>query len=109
MKRIFTSPRQIRVLALLAAAALAVGLLALVATVEPAEAAFPGQNGKIAFESTFRPGDSSTEIYVMNADGTAPTRLTNNQTADVAPASHRMEAGSPSLALIKTLAVPTFG
>jgi hypothetical protein len=42
MKRILTSPRRIRVLALLAAAALAVGLLMLV-QMKPAEATFPDQ------------------------------------------------------------------
>jgi hypothetical protein len=42
---------------------------------DEAGAAFPGANGKIAFEST-RDGDG--EIYVMNADGSGPTNLTNN-------------------------------
>jgi hypothetical protein len=37
---------------------------------------FPGENGKIAFSSQ-RDGDYY-EIYVMDADGSNPTRLTNN-------------------------------
>ena len=48
-------------------------------------AAPPGsaRSGQIAFVSR-RDGD--TEIYVMNADGTGQTRLTNNATADWSPA-----------------------
>jgi Tol biopolymer transport system component len=73
----------VRVLAIVAALALAACLLALVVRVEPSQAAFPGQNGKIAFISN---RDSArTEIYTMNADGTNPTRLTNNETHDVSP------------------------
>ena len=37
---------------------------------------------KIAFSSE---RDGNFEIYVMNANGTIPTRLTNNATADAAP------------------------
>ncbi|TLX99285.1 MAG: hypothetical protein E6K92_10400, partial [Thaumarchaeota archaeon] len=40
---------------------------------------FPGVNGKIAFAS-FR--DGNFEIYVMNADGTDQTRLTNDPAED---------------------------
>ena len=43
---------------------------------------FPGPNGKIAFEST---RDGNDEIYVMNADGTGQTRLTNNAAHDFRP------------------------
>ena len=48
-----------------------------------ADAAFPGQNGKIAFE-TYRDGDY--EIYSMDADGTNQTRLTNSSNTDTDPA-----------------------
>jgi Tol biopolymer transport system component len=41
----------------------------------PAQAAFPGADGKIVFESA-RDGDP--EVYVMNADGSGQTRLTTN-------------------------------
>jgi Tol biopolymer transport system component len=41
---------------------------------------------RIAFAST---RDGNSEIYVMNADGTAPTRLTNDAASDATP------AGSP--------------
>jgi Tol biopolymer transport system component len=43
------------------------------------EAAFPGEPGKIAFDST---RDGNTEIYVMNADGSEQTRLTNELAID---------------------------
>ena len=45
----------------------------------PAESAFPGANGKIAFVSH---RDGNFEIYVMNASGSGPTRLTNNPADD---------------------------
>ncbi len=41
----------------------------------PAGAAFPAANGKIAFSSD-RDGDQ--EIFLMNADGSGPVNLTNN-------------------------------
>jgi dipeptidyl aminopeptidase/acylaminoacyl peptidase len=83
MEHILTRPRQFRLLALLAAAALAAGLLALVAVVDPAEAAFPGQNGKIAFTSV---RDGNPEIYTMNADGSNQTNISNDAATDEAPA-----------------------
>ena len=46
-------------------------------------AAFPGANGKIAFKSD---RDGNDEIYVMNADGTGQTRLTNTPANDDGPA-----------------------
>jgi Ca2+-binding RTX toxin-like protein len=66
--------------------AAAAGFLA--AAAQPAEAAFPGQNGKIAFTS-FRESDSigvsNNEIYVMNPDGSGRTSLTSNKTDDEDP------------------------
>ena len=52
----------------------------------PALAGFPGQNGKIAFESN---RDGNSEIYTMNPDGSNVTRLTNNPGADRDPAWSR--------------------
>jgi Tol biopolymer transport system component len=43
---------------------------------------FPGENGKIAFESD---RDGNDEIYVMNADGSGQTRLTDNTAHDRSP------------------------
>jgi WD40-like Beta Propeller Repeat len=61
-------------------AALAVALIA-----APAQAAFPGQNGKIAF-ARFEGPAFNAEIYTMNADGTGQTNVTNNPDADERPA-----------------------
>ncbi len=47
------------------------------------EAAFPGQNGKIAFVSS---RDGNNEIYVMNADGTGLQNMTQNAANDYEPA-----------------------
>jgi len=49
----------------------------------PAQAAFPGANGRIAFVSN---RDANDEIYLMNADGSAPANLTNHPAQDAAPA-----------------------
>ena len=69
------------------AGALALTLAALVAAGGPAEAAFPGQNGKIAFVrgSKSPPVSPAGEIFVMNADGSGQTRLTNNSAFDGLP------------------------
>jgi WD40 repeat protein len=65
------------------------GLLALLLA-GPAHATFPGANGKIAF-ATNRDNPSASggafEIYAMGADGTNPSRLTNDTTDDFLPAS----------------------
>ena len=49
-----------------------------------AEAAFPGQNGKIAFDAIDASGDS--EIYTVNPDGTGRAPLTANGVNDFEPA-----------------------
>jgi Tol biopolymer transport system component len=65
-------------------AAVSVALVGLSVTLIPAsQAAFPGLNGKIAFE-TYR--DGNAEIYTMAPDGTALVNLTNAPAADRAPA-----------------------
>ena len=51
--------------------------------VPPAFAAFPGANGLVVFQSN---RDGNAEIYVMNADGTGQTNLTNNPATDSMPA-----------------------
>jgi len=58
-------------------------LLALIAGAVTVYAAFPGANGKIAFHSD---RDGNNEVYVMNADGSGQTNLTNNPAADIEPA-----------------------
>jgi Tol biopolymer transport system component len=75
-----------------ATVALAAGILVLITLVEPAEAAFPGSNGKIAFISDRTTGtgvnnpEGDYEIFAMNPDGTGLEQLTSNTAADFAPA-----------------------
>jgi Tol biopolymer transport system component len=79
--RIFTT------LPVIAAAILVTSLLVLVTAVEPAQAAFPGTNGKFVFVGS--PGSgSASEIYTADADGSNVTRLTNTffNIYDLAPA-----------------------
>lgn len=71
---------QSRALAVGAAAILALCLLVLVA-VQPAEAAFPGANGKVFFEST-RTG--SSQIFSMNPNGSEQTNITRDRTLNQA-------------------------
>lgn len=63
--------------ALAAALTLAASLL-LTQAERPARAAFPGQNGKIAFVSN---RDGNDEIYAMNPDGSGQVNLTNLDSA----------------------------
>ena len=61
----------------------AVALVALVAAT-PAHAAFPGQNGRIAYADD--PTDLGPyDIYSINPDGTAETQLTTDPANDVLP------------------------
>jgi len=68
--------------ALVTAAALAcVG--ALLAASHEAEAAFPGQNGRIAYVASI--SDAETNIYSMNPDGTDRKQLTDDSAGDYQP------------------------
>ena len=69
-------------LVLLAMAVVASLLLAPAA--KPAQAAFPGQNGKIVFERA--QVGVKAEIFTMNPDGTGQTNLTNDPANDNRPA-----------------------
>jgi len=55
----------LKISATAAVAALAATVFALIAAVEPAEAAFPGKNGKIVFDS-FLPGQADSEIVTLS-------------------------------------------
>jgi Tol biopolymer transport system component len=72
-------------------------VFALLLLVAPAHAAFPGKNGKIAFDSgrdepdpitcgSFGRHPCNSEIYTVNPDGTGVARLTNDLALDEAPA-----------------------
>jgi TolB protein len=60
-----------------------IAALALFLLPATAQAAFPGQNGKLAWSSN---RDGNHEIYSMNSDGSGVVRLTNDPQADVQPA-----------------------
>jgi hypothetical protein len=68
---------------------MAITLAILVATLaRPAEAAFPGVNGKIAFKSSRITADNPQgdyEIYSMKPDGTEIKPLTSNNWSDSDP------------------------
>jgi dipeptidyl aminopeptidase/acylaminoacyl peptidase len=70
----------VRARLLIAVAAIA----ALAMSVGPAQSAFPGANGKIVFASD-RDGVGNQNIYVMAADGTGQTALTNAAGEDQYP------------------------
>ncbi|MEX1263975.1 MAG: hypothetical protein WEE66_08590 [Actinomycetota bacterium] len=53
------------------------------AAVAPANAAYPGSNGKIAFT---RSAEGTQDVFVMSADGTGVTNLTNGAIQALAPA-----------------------
>ncbi len=79
-------------LALLLAASVAAGVLVTVIEARPAEAAFPGTNGKIAFASARTTGtgvdnpEGDWEIFTMNPDGTGLSQLTFNTSVNREPA-----------------------
>jgi len=66
------------------AAMLAACWVAVIAVKEPAQAAYPGQNDRIAYVSNSPSG--LHEIYTMKPDGTERKQLTNNQAFDTSPA-----------------------
>lgn len=69
---------------MIAAAVAMACAVALSAVSQKSEAAFPGQNGKIAYFDR-GPGLEDYEIYSMNPDGTDRKQLTDNSELDVAP------------------------
>jgi len=74
-----TSGKQTSISALVV---IVVAAASFVAGARPAEAAYPGGNGKIAFISN---RDGSNDIRTMNPDGSGATKLTNDGGVDSAP------------------------
>jgi uncharacterized repeat protein (TIGR01451 family) len=63
-------------------AAIAAAVVVAVVGAGPAEAAFPGQNGKIAFgRGSTGSGTLSADIWTINPDGTGAVNLTNDGTS----------------------------
>lgn len=79
-----TRTNEFRALVLLAAVALSAALLMLAAASKPAQAAFPGTNGKVAFRH--QTGNSSGDIYTINPNGSSAEPLTANNAAEHDPA-----------------------
>ena len=75
--------KRLRILFILAVTALGVLAAGAGPDAGPAESAFPGANGKIAFQSNR--DDPNHEIYSMNPDGSGVARLTNISAADQRP------------------------
>jgi Tol biopolymer transport system component len=67
------------------AAIVAACLLTLVVRVEPAEATFPGKNGKIAFVARNLEQEGYADIYSVNPDGTGRVQLTDDPPDDTSP------------------------
>jgi Tol biopolymer transport system component len=57
-------------------------VLIVLALGEPAGAAFPGKNGKIAYVGH---DGQDLEIYTINPTGGTPVKLTDNTTGDFSP------------------------
>lgn len=78
----------LRIVAALGGAALVGCLLLLLGASKPAQAAFPGANGKFVFVNYPPENNSATEIYTADANGSNVTRLTNTffNIYDLAPA-----------------------
>lgn len=74
--------RAVLLAAALAASVAVASVAILLASGRSAEADFPGKNGEIAFVST---RDGNEEIYVVDADGTNETRLTDEPGRDIHP------------------------
>jgi Tol biopolymer transport system component len=90
----FKSANLLKVSLVTTAAMLAICMLALVETTNTAKAAFPGENGKIAFAGSLAhdcgegcvTSSNNWEIYTVNADGSELVKITNNPLADEDPA-----------------------
>ena len=70
------------VLLTLALGAALAAFVALAGTAREAQAAFPGCNGKIVFDSGW---DGNLEVYATEVDGSDQIDLTNNGATDVDP------------------------
>jgi Tol biopolymer transport system component len=81
--------RIVLLLSAMAAALLLASGVGLLNTVKPAQATFPGVNGRIAYteDDDFSQDEDccDDEIYTINADGTSRFRVTNNTTDDFWP------------------------
>src|SRR5215211_6150706 len=98
MRRTTTAP-----LFIFIGSAMAAGLAASILTVvliaassEPAQAAFPGRNGKIAFVTN---RDGNLEIYTMNPDGASQENISRSSATGTVPA---YSANGENIAFLST-------
>jgi len=75
-------------------------LVATLVATAPASASFPGENGRIVFQSN-RTGPIPPELYSMNASGTDLRRLTWNNVSDQVP---RFSADGSRIVFARTVA-----
>jgi Tol biopolymer transport system component len=73
----------LRKLSVVVAAALLATIAAVLMAAKPAQANFPGENGRIAFASD---RDGNLELYSANPDGSVVERLTNTPNTEIDPA-----------------------
>jgi Tol biopolymer transport system component len=78
--------KTVLLLASMAAALVLASVMGLIPAERHARAAFPGENSKIAFVRGTEAAEPTGEIYIMGADGSGQTRLTNNTVFDGLPA-----------------------
>jgi Tol biopolymer transport system component len=78
----------LRALALLAAGTVAAGLLVLGTSEEPAQAAFPGHNGNIAYAEydVYDGGDDDFHIFTVNVESGTSTKVAGTQAGSTNPA-----------------------
>jgi Tol biopolymer transport system component len=71
----------------------------------PAEAAFPGANGKLAFVKNLAPSTEADEIFSIDPDGSNQTQLTANTVGDGFPA---WSADGAKIAFRRSVPAPLF-
>ena len=62
------------------------GMVAALLSCAPAHAAFPGENGKIAYTYEELAANNPGDVHIVNPDGSGHTSLTPNPLADIDPA-----------------------
>jgi hypothetical protein len=78
------------------AASILIVMVLIAASSEPAQAAFPGTNGKIAFVTN---RDGNLEIYTMNPDGTSQENISRSSATETVPA---YSANGENIAFLST-------
>ena len=88
-----------RVLVLSLLSGVVLVFVGLVTAGQPAEAAFPGSNGKIAF-TRISSGYGEGDVYLMNPDGSGVERITTSAGSEAQPV---VSPDGTRIAFVKTL------